>query len=281
MNSENIPKTSEDRRLFPNLKEAWILALCLLPLSFVAFALQGLLKAFNLNAEIVDLISYVVSCGGLIVIAMLYKNHAGDHSAICYKNRVSIWVYILSIPAIYALSGFVDIISASVLPEMPQELQTTFAEKMNLSIPVLLTVAVAAPVLEEIFCRGIICEGLIKNNSPLTAILWSACIFAVIHLNPWQGLSAFVIGCFLGWIYYKTRSVIPCIFIHFITNSIAVFTYHYYTKLGYDMDTTTAEIHRINEVVLLLAYVTIFAACLFLLTIIMNKTIKNNSEKYS
>ena len=85
------------------------------------------------------------------------------------------------------------------------------------------TVAVFAPIIEEFFCRGIICRGLLSHyKSPWPAILWSAIIFAVMHLNPWQGIAAFLLGAWYGWIYYKTRSLKTTIFLHFLNNGSIV-----------------------------------------------------------
>ena len=77
-----------------------------------------------------------------------------------------------------------------------------------------------APVLEEILLRGIILDGLLKRYSPTKAIVWSAVIFSVMHMNPAQAVGAFLLGLPLGWLYYRTRSLWPCIFLHFVNNTI-------------------------------------------------------------
>jgi len=85
------------------------------------------------------------------------------------------------------------------------------------------TVAICAPILEEFVCRGIICRGLLTHyKSPWPAILWSAVIFAVMHLNPWQGIPAFLLGTWYGWIYYRTRSLKSTMFLHFVNNGSVV-----------------------------------------------------------
>jgi len=84
-----------------------------------------------------------------------------------------------------------------------------------------LMVVIAAPICEEWLCRGVITKGLLRHGSPLRAILWSAFIFAVIHMNPWQAVPAFILGMLLGYVYWKTRSLIPCIFIHFVNNGLS------------------------------------------------------------
>ena len=87
--------------------------------------------------------------------------------------------------------------------------------------------AVAAPIIEEFLFRGIILEGFLKNYDPKRAIIQSSAIFGVFHLNPWQFLIAFALGLLLGWLYYRTRSLLPCLFVHFGNNLLAFLAYIY------------------------------------------------------
>ncbi|MDR2650984.1 MAG: CPBP family intramembrane metalloprotease [Prevotellaceae bacterium] len=251
---------------YPNLKQSWLLALFILPALIFSAALGEILNAVNINNDLIELIQYVVSLGVLVAIAFIAKNRINDKPFVHYKSKVSLWIYALVVPAIISLGGFMDTISTVILPEMPDFIKESLGNAMSSNLPTILTAVVFAPVLEEVICRGIICEGLIKNISPRAGILWSAFIFAVIHMNPWQGLSAFVVGCFLGWIYWKTRSIIPCIFIHFVNNGLALYSYYYYCeKSGYDLDATMTEIYGINGIILIIVYAAIFLASLGLL----------------
>ena len=54
-------------------------------------------------------------------------------------------------------------------------------------------------------------------------ILISALLFGVFHINPAQILPAFLIGILLAWTYYKTGSLIPCILMHVLNNSLSVY----------------------------------------------------------
>lgn len=94
-----------------------------------------------------------------------------------------------------------------------------------------IVIGIAAPLVEEVVFRGAILRALLKwmKNSfgELTkqkawiAIAISALFFSVIHLNPAQIPHAFLGGLLLGWLYYRTGSIIPgCIF-HWINNSAA------------------------------------------------------------
>ncbi|MDR0419941.1 MAG: CPBP family intramembrane metalloprotease [Prevotellaceae bacterium] len=263
--NSNLQQNSE-KRFYPNLMQSWILVLCFLPLLIFVAVLGVIMKAINFDSNFISFIEYSVALGMLVLIAFIFKNRVADKPFIHYKNKVSAWVYVLVIPAVISLGGLADMAGTMLLPEMPDALKQSLEETMSSNFFTILTAVIAAPALEEIICRGIICEGLIKNISPRAAILWSAFIFAVIHLNPWQGLSAFAIGCFLGWIYWKTRSIIPCIFIHFVNNALAMFAYHYYVEnLNYDLTASSSEIYGLNEIAVVIINCLIFLASLALL----------------
>ena len=80
----------------------------------------------------------------------------------------------------------------------------------------------------------------------------------MIHLNPAQIVSASLMGFLLAWIYWRTRSLIPCILIHVLNNSLSV-----YLSLNYPEVETTAELLG-NSVLISEA---VLALALFLLSI--------------
>lgn len=74
---------------------------------------------------------------------------------------------------------------------------------------------------EETLLRGIILEQFLKRYSSAAAILLSALLFGLMHINPSQVLGGFIGGCFLGWVYTRTGNLKYCILIHFVNNGIA------------------------------------------------------------
>ena len=63
---------------------------------------------------------------------------------------------------------------------------------------------------------------VVAKMKPGWAIVVSALFFAVIHANPWQALNAFLIGLMMGYVYYKTGSLILTMVIHFVNNGTSV-----------------------------------------------------------
>jgi len=111
----------------------------------------------------------------------------------------------------------------SLLPDMPKWIEETL--KMLTDGPLwvsLLATAVMAPFFEEWLCRGIVLRGMLQHTKPLNAILISAAFFAVIHLNPWQAIPAFLLGCLFGLFYYKTGSLKLTMLMHCVNNAFSV-----------------------------------------------------------
>ena len=128
-------------------------------------------------------------------------------------------IYLLLIPATLAML----IINATVISliPMPDSILEMFSQLMGGGWLSFVTVALAAPVLEELIFRGVILDSFLKRISPTKAIIWSSIIFGIAHANPWQFIAAFSIGLIVGWIYYRTKSIWPGILLHFVNNATA------------------------------------------------------------
>lgn len=86
-----------------------------------------------------------------------------------------------------------------------------------------ISVSIFAPFFEEWLCRGMVLRGLLGNKvKPVWAIVVSAAFFAIIHLNPWQALPAFILGCLFGYVYYKTGSLKLTMLMHFVNNTFSL-----------------------------------------------------------
>ena len=84
-----------------------------------------------------------------------------------------------------------------------------------------------APFFEELLFRGLILYGFLCNYSFKKALVWSAFLFGLVHLNLWQSPGAFIWGIVFGWWFVKTQSLWPSIVGHVFNNAIAMFLYQY------------------------------------------------------
>ena len=106
------------------------------------------------------------------------------------------------------------------IPENPELIETLMQMMTN---PIgLISVCLIGPLTEEVIFRGAIERRLLeKYKNPWIAIVVSALFFAVAHFNFAQAFTAIIIGIFMGWIYYRTRSIWPTVVIHVVNNTAA------------------------------------------------------------
>lgn len=151
------------------------------------------------------------------------------------------------------------------MPEMPGWLEealkglTEGGDKLWMNF---LMVSIFAPFFEEWLCRGMVLRGLLGNGmKPVWAIVVSALFFAFIHLNPWQAVPAFLLGCLFGFVYYKTGSLKLTMLMHFTNNTFSL--------VMSNID-AFQDADSFLDVLPGMRYWIIFAACLLLLVLIVN-----------
>ena len=94
-----------------------------------------------------------------------------------------------------------------------------------------LAICIFAPLVEELVFRGAVLRVLLESmRSHWVAIALSALLFAAVHANPVQMPHAFCLGLLLGWMYYRTGSVVPGIMVHWVNNTVAYAVYNIFPQ---------------------------------------------------
>ena len=139
-----------------------------------------------------------------------------------------------------------------MMPELPNWAETEFDMILGNRWGYV-TIGLLAPLSEEIVMRGAILKELLKSEklSPWGAIAISALFFSLIHMNPAQMPHAFVIGLLLGWMYWRTGSILPGVAYHWANNSVAYVIYNIYP----DPDIKLIDIFKGSETHVILAVV--------------------------
>ena len=121
-----------------------------------------------------------------------------------------------------------------------------------------LVVGLLAPLAEELVFRGAVLRALLRWNSRhWVGISISALLFALIHMNPAQMPHAFLIGLLLGWMYYRTDSIVPGVVYHWVNNTVAYVLFNLYP----DPDLTLMDLFGSQQRVLMALG---FSLCIFL-----------------
>jgi membrane protease YdiL (CAAX protease family) len=101
-------------------------------------------------------------------------------------------------------------------PDFSPIMPTTWGEFAFL----LVAGALAAGVCEESLFRGAI-QGVLERNGATRAVIITAVLFGVFHLDPWRLLPAAGLGVLLGVVTVRTRSTLPAIVCHACVNATA------------------------------------------------------------
>jgi len=123
-----------------------------------------------------------------------------------------VWIFFL-LPEI-KLSNSVD---------LPSTIDDERLLEMYSSVLGVVAIGIAAPVAEEFLFRGAVLKSLLQwekiKGKPWLAIILSAALFSLAHMNPAQMPATLMMGLLLGWLCYRTGSLLPGIFLHVVNNS--------------------------------------------------------------
>lgn len=110
--------------------------------------------------------------------------------------------------------------------ELLGPLQELLLARRGADLPwILFLVAVTPAICEELLFRGVVLTGLKTELSGPRAVLGSAVLFALFHLSLQTAvrfLPSLWIGLLIGFVVWKTRSVLAGMAMHFVTNASAV-----------------------------------------------------------
>lgn len=132
----------------------------------------------------------------------------------------------------------------------------------------LLIIGVAAPFCEELVFRGIVYQGYKKSGTVLQALVLSALLFALMHMNFNQAAYALVIGAVLVLLVEATGSLWSSVIFHVIFNSQQVslmYLSDYFIKGSSGLQeaplTTDLILTALSGYLMFAAITTTFAAC--------------------
>jgi sodium transport system permease protein len=86
----------------------------------------------------------------------------------------------------------------------------------------LVLVALLPAVAEEVTFRGVVLAGLRQSGSRWIAVVGSALVFGLFHVNPYHVVAAFAVGLLLGWVALESGSLLPGVLIHLVNNGAQV-----------------------------------------------------------
>lgn len=156
-----------------------------------------------------------------VILVYTFGKNNNTKNIYCKINKDTIIYLALSI-ILFRLLYSISISPLLNLIPTNEILEETSISLFN-SIPYLIiTACICAPIIEEIILRGIILGGFLKKFNPTFSIFLSALLFSLLHGNIHQSVNAFLLGLFLGYVYFRTKSLYLAIFCHFVNNAFVL-----------------------------------------------------------
>ena len=211
------------------MKKACIYIIVFLAIQLVAgFMVQGLWTLISgedasANATSIILTTILFSVVVMVVFLLAKWSEVSPHWIRKRPWVTLVWCVVAALGAIIP-----SVWMQEHMPELPNIAEDAFDMIMKDRWGYV-SVGLLAPLAEEMVFRGAILRSLLRWSSrPWIAIATSAVFFAAAHMNPAQLPHAFLIGLLLGWMYYRTDSIVPGVVYHWINNSVAYVMYNLY-----------------------------------------------------
>lgn len=180
-------------------------------------------------------------------------------------STTNFYTYLLIFPLMLGMMFIGEFITSQIPTTGPffGKYYEFFTDLMNQltdnPVVMIITAVIMAPIFEEIIFRGIIQKGLINNGvEPWKAIFVASVIFGLVHGNPWQFVGAVLLGCVLGLVYYKTKSLLLPMLLHAFNNlcsSVLIF---------YTNTESFADAFKVPEWIILLVGIILFSSFYYL-----------------
>lgn len=203
--------------------------------AFIPMLFRGLSKHMSKEAILESFYesNYVklLECTSYLLIIIIFTNNRYVKMSLgrmARMNRSTLWTAIgiavmIGVGCMFSDVSFWELIGGedSYFPEDAERIERIYGA-MCKGVLGMLAGTILAPICEEILCRGIILRSMLKMRwHPWVAIPMSGLIFAVMHGTTLQTINILPFGIIIGWLYWRTKSLLPCIVIHMVNNAIA------------------------------------------------------------
>lgn len=191
--------------------------------SFLALPFKGIITNMQIFFGIAGLLQGALMIIALVVFARL---RGFDLEATLSLRRVRLGVCVWASVGAISVGTVSGVLLWPVIEAMPwlisKELEF-LVQLSRFSAPVVylfyaLSLSVGPALSEELAFRGLILQGLRSSLGAVSAVVLSALLFGVMHLDPLQGLGAFITGLYLGYLTVRSGSIYPAIAAHGVNN---------------------------------------------------------------
>jgi sodium transport system permease protein len=215
-----------DREDTPSAPAAVFCGVLILTLNFfMSFALRD--KAAAQNPVVLSLITQLVVIGtpALLMTVMLTRSPRKT-LLLRLPPLGSVMGAVVLAVAVHPIVNALNVIVQQLYPvnESLEQLLHELVKQAPSRAHLLLAIAVAPAIFEELAFRGFILSGFRHLGHKWRAIALSSFFFGVAHGVFQQSLVASIVGMLIGYLAIQTGSLLPGVAYHFVHNSLALLT---------------------------------------------------------
>lgn len=216
----------------------------------VAFAIIRMLTAFDIFDRLGDSFNYIFNIVIQVIIlfgmsvllfSAIQKNKVKDTLKFFGYKKISFKAVLISIGIgiiVYFLNIFIASFFNAILSLFGYSSSTTTnyldSYPFWLFLVNILITAVLPGICEETAHRGLLLKGL-SGFGEKKALIISALLFGLMHMNIDQFFYATLIGLLVGYLALICDSIYPAMIVHFMNNALSVFaSYSAFNNLGFE-----------------------------------------------
>jgi membrane protease YdiL (CAAX protease family) len=179
----------------------------------------------NLSFSVLYGIQVILMLGVVWFFAIYWRRARWRNLGLNYYSLIkTIWYSFLALLLIMLINFAYVILMTNVFKIAPptSKIEELVGNKNVSYILLLVVVSIIAPICEEIFFRGFLFQGFKKRWGVPAGIIISSALFSAAHLDLYNFLPLLAIGWVLAYLFHKTKSLLPVIFLHAIYNLLLI-----------------------------------------------------------
>lgn len=132
---------------------------------------------------------------------------------------------LLIVPGLQYLSSYLVTFTALLHPQWLKNYEQLFEQAglTDISLVMSIYAVVIGPISEELIFRGVTLSYARREMPFFAANIFQAALFGLYHMNVIQGVYAFFIALFFGYVFFKTGSIFPTMLLHILFNAWGIF----------------------------------------------------------
>lgn len=130
------------------------------------------------------------------------------------------------------LVASLSVLLQKIFPDSLKDIELMEDMLKGQSLPALvLVVAIAPAICEEILFRGFVFSAFRKKFNPYVAMLFVSILFGIYHMSLIKFFTTAILGFAINYSLYKSGSLATASLMHFLNNGISVLALYYYDTM--------------------------------------------------